>query len=43
MLSHHSGTYQYEACDLDFSSQEEFEEHRIIEHSSDNPTNRETK
>jgi hypothetical protein len=38
MLSHHSGTYQCKACDLDFSSQEEFEEH-----SSDNPTNRETK
>lgn len=34
MSSHHSGAYQCEACDLDFSSQEEFEKHKKTEHSS---------
>ncbi len=39
MSSHHSGAYQYEACDLDFSSEKEFEEHRKKEHSSDTTSN----
>jgi len=40
MSSHHSGAYQCEACDVDFSSQEEFEQHRIKEHSSSTPSNK---
>ncbi|HEY6659382.1 MAG TPA: hypothetical protein VIZ62_12730 [Nitrososphaeraceae archaeon] len=43
MSSHHSGAYICESCDLDFSSKEEVEEHRLKEHSSSSPTNRETK
>ena len=39
MSSHHSGAYQCEACDLDFSSEKEFEEHRKKQHSSDTPSN----
>ncbi|HET7643939.1 MAG TPA: hypothetical protein VFK40_10560 [Nitrososphaeraceae archaeon] len=42
MSSHHSGAYQCEACDVDFSSQEEFEKHRKDQHSSDSPTNLES-
>ena len=42
MSSHHSGAYQCEACNVDFSSQEEFEEHRKNQHNSDSPTNLET-
>jgi len=33
MSSHHSGAYQCEACDIDFSSKEEFEEHTKDQHS----------
>jgi hypothetical protein len=39
MSSHHSGAYQCEACDIDFSSEQEFEEHRKKEHSSDSTSN----
>ena len=39
MSSHHSGAYQCEACDLDFSSEKEFEEPRKKEHSSDTTSN----
>ena len=39
MSSHDSGAYQCEACDVDFSSQEEFEEHRKKEHSSTSISN----
>ena len=38
MSSHHSGAYQCEACDLDFSSEKEFEEHKKKEHSSSDST-----
>lgn len=39
MSSHHPGAYQCEACDVDFSSEEEFENHRNKEHSSDSISN----
>ncbi|HET7644577.1 MAG TPA: hypothetical protein VFK40_13810 [Nitrososphaeraceae archaeon] len=39
MSSHHSGAYQCEACDVDFISQEEFEEHMKDQHSTESPTN----
>jgi hypothetical protein len=35
MSSHHSGAFQCEACNVDFSSEEEFEKHRKKEHSSE--------
>ena len=33
------GGYQCEACDMDFSSEQEFEEHRKKEHSRDSTSN----
>ncbi|MGI9011843.1 MAG: hypothetical protein ACR2F1_11745 [Nitrososphaeraceae archaeon] len=39
MSSHHSGAYQCEACNVDFSSEEEFEAHRKKEHSSGSTSN----
>ena len=36
MSSHFSKAYQCEACDLDFNSQNEFDEHRKKEHGSSN-------
>jgi hypothetical protein len=38
MSSHHSGAYQCEVCDIDFSSKEEFEEHTKDQHSTESPT-----
>jgi hypothetical protein len=39
MSSHHSGAVQCEACNLDFSSKEEFEKHIKKEHSSEGISN----
>ena len=33
------GAYQCEACDMDFSSEQEFEEHRKKEYSRDSTSN----
>jgi hypothetical protein len=39
MSSHHSGAFPCEACNVDFSSKEEFEKHIKKEHSSKSISN----